>query len=102
MQTVALSLSLALVLQMWARENTVAVSAFRAPPPFYYPIFENLNDFGVYKSWRQLIFFGFFVARFRNLLASNFQITNISFVIFFVCEEAKINNCFWEMNFQRK
>jgi hypothetical protein len=47
MQTVALalSLSLSLVEQMWERENKVAVSAFRAPPPFYYPIFENLNDF---------------------------------------------------------
>jgi hypothetical protein len=86
--------------QMWARENTVAVSAIRAPPPFYHPKFENLTDSRVYKSWRQLIFFGFFVARFRNLLASNFQITNISFVIFFVSEEAKINNCFWEMNFR--
>jgi len=30
----ALSLSLSLVVQMWARENTVAVSAFRAPPAF--------------------------------------------------------------------
>jgi hypothetical protein len=68
-----LALSLSLVLQMWARENTVAVSAFRAPQPFLYPIFENLNDFRVYNSWRQLIFFCFFVARFRNLLASNFQ-----------------------------
>jgi hypothetical protein len=28
------SLSLSLVVQMWARENTAAVSAFRAPPPF--------------------------------------------------------------------
>jgi hypothetical protein len=28
------SRSLSLVMQMWARENTVAVSAFRAPPPF--------------------------------------------------------------------
>jgi len=66
------SRSLSLVLEMWARENT-AVSAFRAPPPFLYPIFENLNDFRVYNSWRQLIFFCFFLARFRNLLASNFQ-----------------------------
>ncbi len=65
----ALSLSLSLVVQMWARENIVAVSAFRAPPPFYYPVFENLSDFRVYKSWRQLIFYCFFVARFRNLLA---------------------------------
>jgi hypothetical protein len=74
-----LSLSLSLVVQMRARENTVAVSAFRAPPPFYYPIFEILN-YSItsgFKSWRQLIFFCFFVARFRNLLASNFQITNI-------------------------
>jgi len=30
----SLSLSLSLVVQMWARENTVAVSAFRAPRPF--------------------------------------------------------------------
>jgi hypothetical protein len=93
MQTVALSLSL--VVQMWARENTVAASAFRAPPPFSYPIFENLNDFRVYKSWRELIFFCFFVARFRNLLASNFQITNIHSQ-FFVSKEAKINNFFWK------
>jgi hypothetical protein len=28
------SRSLSLVVQMWARENTVAVSALRAPPPF--------------------------------------------------------------------
>ncbi len=28
----SLSLSLSLVVQMWARENTVAVYAFRAPP----------------------------------------------------------------------
>jgi len=28
------SLSLSLVVEMWARENPVAVSAFRAPPPF--------------------------------------------------------------------
>jgi hypothetical protein len=36
MQNVALSLSFALVVQMWARENTVAVStfAFRVPPSF--------------------------------------------------------------------
>jgi len=47
------------VVQTWSRENTVAVSAFRAPPPFYNPIFENLDDFRVYKSWRQLIFFVF-------------------------------------------
>jgi hypothetical protein len=73
----SLSLSLFLVVQMWARENTVADAAFHAPPPFYYPIFENVNDFRVYKSWRQLIFFCFFVARFRNLLASNFQKINI-------------------------
>jgi len=72
-----LALSLSLVVQMWARENTVAVSAFRARPPFWYPIFENLNDFRVYNSWRHLNFFCFFVARFRNLLASNFQKTNI-------------------------
>jgi len=28
------ALSLSLVVQMWARENTLAVSTFRAPPPF--------------------------------------------------------------------
>jgi hypothetical protein len=28
------SRSLSLVVQMWARENTIAVSAFRAPSPF--------------------------------------------------------------------
>jgi len=53
----ALSLALCLVVQMWARENTVAVPAFRAPPPFYYPVFENLNDFRVYNCLRQLICF---------------------------------------------
>jgi hypothetical protein len=71
------SISLSLVVQMRARENTVAVSAFRAPQP----IFENLNDFSVYKSWRQLIFFCFFVRRFRNL-SLKFSNNKYSFVIF--------------------
>jgi hypothetical protein len=30
----SLSLSLSLVVRMWARENTLAVSEFRAPQPF--------------------------------------------------------------------
>jgi len=30
----SLSLSLSLVVQMWAREHTLAISEFRVPPPF--------------------------------------------------------------------
>jgi hypothetical protein len=76
MQAVALSLSLSSGANVGKRKNS---SGFCIPrsPSFHYPIFKNLNYFRVYKSWRQLIFFWFFVARVRNLLASNFQITNI-------------------------
>ncbi len=71
------SLSLSSGANVGKRKHSSGFCIPRSPPPFYYPIFENLNDFRVYNSWRQLIFFCFFVARFRNLLASNFQITNI-------------------------
>jgi hypothetical protein len=79
-----------------------SVSAIRAPPPFYHPKFENLNDFRVYKSWRQLIFFWFFRGEISQSFGLKFSNNKYSFVIFFFSEEAKINNCFWEMNFQRK
>ncbi len=78
------SLSLSLqCLQMWARENTVAVSTFRAPPLFQYPIFENLNDFRLYKSWRQLIyFFGFFRGEISQSFGLKISKNKYSFVIF--------------------
>ncbi len=77
-----LALSLSLVVQMWARENTVPVSAFRAPPPFQYPILENLNDFRVYKSWRQLIMFLFFHGEISQSFDLKFSNNKCSFVIF--------------------
>jgi hypothetical protein len=77
---------------MWARENTVAVSAFRAPPPFYYPIFENLNDFGVYKSWRQLIFFLFFRGEISQSFGLKFsKKQKKSFIIFLSLKKKKSN-----------
>jgi hypothetical protein len=80
--SLSLSLSLSLVVQMWARENTVAASAFRAPPPFSYPIFENLNDFRVYKSWRELIFFLFFRGEISQSFGIKFSNNKYSFAIF--------------------
>jgi hypothetical protein len=71
------SLSLSSGANVGKRKHSSGFCIPHSPPPFYYPIFKNLNDFRVYNSWRQLIFFCFFVARFCNLLASNFQITNI-------------------------
>jgi hypothetical protein len=62
MQTVALALSLSLPsgANVGKRKHSSGFCIPPAlPPPFYYPIFENLNDFRVDNRWRQLIFFVF-------------------------------------------